>query len=65
MDEQDGGLAAPLQLAQAVEDGGDLGDGVLVDAMQANKGVEDKRARLSSASTRATCVPARRTGRDG
>ena len=42
MDEQDGGAAAALQLAQAVEDGCDLADGVFVGAMQADQGVEDE-----------------------
>ncbi len=45
MDEQDGGVAAALQLAQAVEDGCDLAHGVLVGAMQADQGVEDEQAR--------------------
>ena len=44
VDEQDGGLEAALDIAQEAEDGGDLGDGVLVDAVQADQGVEDDEA---------------------
>ena len=43
--EHDGGVELSLQVAQEAEDGGDLGDGVLVDAMQAHQGVEDEQAR--------------------
>ena len=42
--EHDGGVEPSLQLAQESEDGGDLGDGVLIDAVQAHQGVEDKQA---------------------
>ena len=44
MDEQDSGLEAALDVAQEAEDGGDLGDGVFVDAVQADQGVEDDEA---------------------
>ena len=37
--------AAPLDVAQDDEDGGDVGGGVLVDAVQADQGVEDEQAR--------------------
>ena len=40
-----GGVEPSLQVAQEGEDGGDFGDGVLVDAMQAHQGVEDEQAR--------------------
>ena len=33
-----------LDVAQEAEDGGDLGDGVLVDGVQADQGVEDHEA---------------------
>ena len=42
--EHDGGAEPSLQLAQESEDGGDVGDGVLVDTVQAHQGVEDKQA---------------------
>ena len=45
VDEHHGGCEASLELAQEAEDGGDLGDGVLVDAMQAHQGVEDQQPR--------------------
>ena len=48
MDEQDGGFEPALQLAQKAEDGGDLRDGVLVDAVQADQGVEDQEARFDA-----------------
>ena len=41
MDQQDGAREAALDVAQEAEDGGDLGDGVLVDAVQAHERVED------------------------
>ena len=44
VDEQDGGLEPALQVAQEAENGGDLGDRVLVDAVQADQGVEDHEA---------------------
>ena len=44
VDQQHGGLEAALDIAQKAEDGGDLGDGVLVDAVQADQGVEDHEA---------------------
>ena len=37
-------LEAALQVAQAVEDGRDLADGVLVGAVEADEGVEDEQA---------------------
>ena len=44
VDEYHGGLEAALQVSQEAEDGGDFGDGVLVDAVQAHQGVEDDEA---------------------
>ena len=44
VDQQHGGLEAALDVAQEAEDWGDLGDGVLVDAVQADQGVEDHEA---------------------
>ena len=44
VDEHHGGREAALQIAQEPEDGGDVGDGILVDAMQAHQGVEDEQA---------------------
>ena len=44
MDEQDGGLEAALDVVQEAQHGGDLGDDVLVDAVQAHQGVEDDEA---------------------
>ena len=41
VDEQHRGGEAALDVAQEAEDGGDLGDGVLVDAVQAHERVED------------------------
>ena len=41
VDEQDGGLESALRVAQEAEYGSDLGDGVFVDAVQADQGVED------------------------
>ena len=45
MDQQDGGLDAALEVAQEAEDGGDIRDSVLVDAVEADQGVEDQEAR--------------------
>ena len=42
VDEQHGGLEAPLYVAQEAEDGGDLGDGIFVDAVESDEGVEDE-----------------------
>ena len=44
VDQQYGGFEAALDVAQEAEDGGDLGDGVLVDGVQADQGVEDHEA---------------------
>ena len=44
MDEQHGGPEAALDVAQEAEDGGDLGDGIFVDAVQPDEGVEDDEA---------------------
>ncbi len=44
VDEQHGGFEAALDVAQEAKDGSDLGDGVLVDAVQADQGVEDHEA---------------------
>ena len=44
MDEQYGGLEASLYVAQKAEDGGDLGDGIFVDAVQADERIEDEEA---------------------
>ena len=44
----DSGLEASLQLAQEAEDGGDLAGGVLVDAVQADQGIEDQEARFDA-----------------
>ena len=44
VDEQDGGFEAALDVAQEAEDGGDVGDRFLVDAVQADQGVEDQQA---------------------
>jgi len=48
VDEQDGGLKAALEVAQEAEDGGDLAGGILVDAMQADQGIEDQQARFDA-----------------
>ena len=48
VDEHHGGREAALQTAQEGEDGGDVGDGILVDAMQAHQGVEDEQARADA-----------------
>ena len=48
VDEHHGGREAALQMAQEGEDGGDVGDGILVDAMQAHQGVEDEQARADA-----------------
>ena len=48
VDEQHGGLEAALQVAQEAEDGGDVCDGVLVHAVQADQGVEDHEARCDA-----------------
>jgi hypothetical protein len=45
VDERDGAAEAALQLAQVGEQRGDLGGGVLVDAVQPHEGVEDDEAR--------------------
>ena len=42
--EQHGGMEAALQVAQEAEDGGDLCDGILVDAVEADEGIEDEEA---------------------
>ena len=44
VDQQDRGLEASLDVAQEAEDGGDLRDGILVDAVEADEGVEDEEA---------------------
>ena len=44
VDEHDGGLEAALQIAQEAEDRGDVCDGVLVHAVQADQRVEDHEA---------------------
>ncbi len=44
VDEQDRGLEASLDVAQEAEDGGDLGDGIFVDAVEADEGVENEEA---------------------
>ena len=44
MDEEDGGFEAALYVAQEAQHGGDLGDGIFVDAVQAHEGVEDDEA---------------------
>ena len=44
VDEQHGGLEASLYVAQEAEDGGDLGDGIFVDAVQADERVEHHEA---------------------
>ena len=46
--EHDGGVEAALEVAQEAEDGGDVGDGVLVDAVQAHQGVEDEQSGLDA-----------------
>ena len=38
------------EVAQEAEDGGDVGDGVLVDAMEVDQGVEDQEVRLGPVS---------------
>ena len=66
VDQQHGGLEAALDVAQEAEDGGDLGDGVLVDTVQADQGVEDHEAgpdafhRLHQALTVRTMIEAQR-----
>ena len=44
MDEHHGGVEASLEISQERQDGGDVGDGVLVDAVQTHQGVEDEQA---------------------
>ena len=44
VDKQDGDLEAALEVTQEAEYGSDLGDGVFVDAMQADQWVEDHQA---------------------
>ena len=46
MDQRDSGVKLTLQVAQVGEERSDLGGGVFVDAMQANKGVEHEQFRL-------------------
>ncbi len=41
-------LEAALQVAQEAEDGGDLAGGILVDATQADQGIEDQQARFDA-----------------
>ena len=48
VDEQHGSFEAALDVAQEAEDGGDVGDGVLVDAVQSDQGVEDQEARCDA-----------------
>ena len=45
MDEPDRGVEAPLEIAQEAEDRGDVGDSVLVDAVETDQRVEDHEAR--------------------
>ena len=45
VDEHDGGVGATREAAQEAEDGGDLGDGVVVNAVEEVQGVEDQEAR--------------------
>ena len=42
-DEQHGGFEATLEVSQEAEDGGDLGDGVLIHAVQAHQGSRTSR----------------------
>ncbi len=42
VDENDGGAQGALELAEEVEERGDLGRGVLVDAMETDEGIEDE-----------------------
>ena len=46
VDEQHGGGEAALDVAQEPEDGGDIGDGVFIDAVETDQGVEDEEPRL-------------------
>src|SRR6202453_366930 len=46
MDQDDGEAVSPLQLAQVSEQRGDFAADVLVDAMQADEGIEDEQPRL-------------------
>ena len=48
MDDEHGDAIATLQLAQIGEQRGDLAAGVLVDAVQADEGIEDEQAWLQS-----------------
>ena len=45
MDDEDGGVEGALDAAQAIEDGSDLADGVLVGSVQAHERVENQQAR--------------------
>jgi hypothetical protein len=46
VDDEDGEAMAPLQLAQVGKQRGDFGAGVLVDAVQADEGIENEQAWL-------------------
>ncbi len=60
VDNDDGGVEAALDVAQMAEDGGDVGGGVLVDAVQADQGIEDEQTRRDALDGVAQCAPVAR-----
>jgi hypothetical protein len=42
VDEEDGAVEVALEVARIGEQGGDLGGGIFIEAMQAHKGIEDE-----------------------